>query len=469
MRNKKWIAILCTSVLACGMTVHAAPFDAAYYAQQNPDVVAVVGNDAAALEAHYNAFGAAEGRVGNAQDAGAKNSGATGIAAIFDAAYYAEHNLDVVALVGNDPMALYTHFITVGINEGRFGNATFNAAAYKDANPDLAAVYGNDLLAYANHYMTVGQAEGRKTGISSGSNGSGSSAKANDPYARFHTSGSSSSTKHSKGDSSNEEEESSPESSSGNNSGNNSESSVDAFTGYKVNGISGPDELKVGDEKKYVFSVDVTGSIPEGFEVYRAIDDIEMDEDAVKVVEWSDDGGIILRVDKYTDKPIILTAIFNVRNIGSEGRDDPNNRVLAHEECTKTITIKNSSESETVDVEKLKEEFNNTAEGAELLKAKNDLEDAFLKAQDAYDDAHNAVIEKEKEVASLEEERDKAQEEGNNERFDELDEECFNATNELLELRDKQADLENKMKDAEDAWYDANDAYYDAFEEFKNN
>ncbi len=329
MRNKKWIAILCTSVLTCSMTVNAAPFDAAYYAMQNPDVVAVVGNDAAALEAHYNTFGVSEGRAGNAEDAGAKGSStaATGIAAIFDAEYYAAHNPDVVAVIGNDPTALYMHFITIGVNEGRFGNATFNAAEYKDANPDLAAVLGTDLMAYANHYMTVGQAEGRKTGISSGSKGSGNSSTESNPYARFQTSGSSSS-KHSKGGTSDEKEESSS-----------SESSVEAFTGYNVNGITGPSELHVGDEQKYVFSVDVTESIPSGFEIYRAIDDLDMDEDAVTIVDWHDDGGVTLRVDSYTDQPIILTGIFNVRNEGSTGRDDPNNIVLAHEERTKTVTI----------------------------------------------------------------------------------------------------------------------------------
>lgn len=270
MRNKKWIAVLCTSVLTCSMTVNAAPFDAAYYAMQNPDVVAVI---------------------------------------------------------GNDPTALYMHFITIGVNEGRFGNATFNAAEYKEANPDLAAVLGTDLMAYANHYMTAGQAEGRKTGISSGSKGSGSSSAESNPYARFQTSGSSSS-KHSKGGSSDEKEES-----------NSSESSVEAFTGYNVNGITGPSELHVGDEQKYVFSVDVTESIPSGFEIYRAIDDLDMDEDAVTIVDWHDDGGVTLRVDSYTDQPIILTGIFNVRNEGSTGRDDPNNIVLAHEERTKTVTI----------------------------------------------------------------------------------------------------------------------------------
>lgn len=60
-------AALC---LCCGMTVYAAPetmpdgtmFDAEYYAQTYPDVVAVLGTDKNALYSHYVTYGKAEGR-----------------------------------------------------------------------------------------------------------------------------------------------------------------------------------------------------------------------------------------------------------------------------------------------------------------------------------------------------------------------------------------------------------------------
>lgn len=38
---------------------------------------------------------------------------------LFDAEYYAEQNPDVVAVIGTDTISLYTHYITMGINEGR--------------------------------------------------------------------------------------------------------------------------------------------------------------------------------------------------------------------------------------------------------------------------------------------------------------------------------------------------------------
>ena len=129
MRNKKWIGMLCAAVLTCGMTVNAAPFDAAYYAAQNPDVAAAVGNDAAMLEMHYNTFGAAEGRMANAQDAAAKSSmtNVVGIEA-FDAAYYAAQNPDVAAIYGDDVLSLYTHYINFGVTEGRAPSAAAASA-----------------------------------------------------------------------------------------------------------------------------------------------------------------------------------------------------------------------------------------------------------------------------------------------------------------------------------------------------
>lgn len=358
MRNKKWIAVLCTSVLTCSMTVNAAPFDAAYYAQQNPDVVAVVGNDAVALEAHYNTFGAAEGRAGNAQDAGAKggNAAATGIAAIFDAEYYAAHNPDVVAVIGNDPTALYMHFITIGVNEGRFGNATFNAAEYKEANPDLAAVLGTDLMAYANHYMTAGQAEGRKTGISSGSKGSGSSSAESNPYARFQTSGSSSS-KHSKGGSSDEKEESNSSESSGS-------ESTPSFTDYTIVGIDGPDELQIGDEAgTYTFNYTINEeAIPEGYEFYAAIDDVKIGGHSILddegnstnpnvTVTWAGNRIQIRVTGEVEGSEIDVVAVFNVRQEGSGGRDDSENVNLAFKECIKTVRVTSGDNATEDEVE----------------------------------------------------------------------------------------------------------------------
>ena len=153
MRNKKWIGLLCTAVLTCGMTVNAAPFDAAYYAAQNPDVVAAVGNDAAMLELHYNTFGAAEGRMANAEDAAAKagRNSVVGIEA-FDAAYYAAQNPDVAAIYGDDVLSLYTHYINFGAAEGRAPSAAAAEASAKKTGSSSENPYARFASSSSGHH-----------------------------------------------------------------------------------------------------------------------------------------------------------------------------------------------------------------------------------------------------------------------------------------------------------------------------
>lgn len=80
---------------------------------------------------------------------------------IFNAAFYAMANPDIAQVTGTDPVALYQHFVTSGMAEGRQGAATFNVQVYIANNPDLVALLGNNLPAYYNHYLTQGQFEGR--------------------------------------------------------------------------------------------------------------------------------------------------------------------------------------------------------------------------------------------------------------------------------------------------------------------
>ena len=79
---------------------------------------------------------------------------------IFDAEYYLAQNPDLVELYGNDIEALFNHFCTLGIFEGRTCNANFDPSAYASAYEDLS-LFGNDILKYYEHYLTVGVAENR--------------------------------------------------------------------------------------------------------------------------------------------------------------------------------------------------------------------------------------------------------------------------------------------------------------------
>lgn len=83
------------------------------------------------------------------------------VAQVFDAKYYAEKNPDVVAVVGTDAAVLMNHYMNNGVYEGRDASATFNASIYALANADLATLYGDNIEGLVEHYVTFGINEGR--------------------------------------------------------------------------------------------------------------------------------------------------------------------------------------------------------------------------------------------------------------------------------------------------------------------
>lgn len=102
-------------------------FDAVYYADSNPDVKAVFGTNEQNLYTHYKLFGKNEGRLPVAPTQYATPVSQQNVASImengFDPVYYANNNKDVVAVLGNDPQQLYLHYTLFGKNEGRRGCA----------------------------------------------------------------------------------------------------------------------------------------------------------------------------------------------------------------------------------------------------------------------------------------------------------------------------------------------------------
>ena len=77
MNNKRMISImLAMLILGSSMTAYAKPktmpdgtkFDAEYYAENNPDVVAALGSSEKALYQHYQQYGRTEGRKAYADD-----------------------------------------------------------------------------------------------------------------------------------------------------------------------------------------------------------------------------------------------------------------------------------------------------------------------------------------------------------------------------------------------------------------
>ncbi len=80
---------------------------------------------------------------------------------LFDATYYAEKYPDVASAVGTSKKALYKHFMTYGMKEGRSLSSIFDVNAYKSAYPDLVNAFGDDVAQYYNHFLTFGQQENR--------------------------------------------------------------------------------------------------------------------------------------------------------------------------------------------------------------------------------------------------------------------------------------------------------------------
>ena len=139
------VAVSAFAVMLMPLSAKAAPevmpdgmtFDAEFYAATYPDVVALVGDNKMALYSHFVAFGAKEGRLPFA-GASADNMQMMNLDA-FNPMYYAERYPDVVAVLGHDSALLEQHYLTAGKAEGRFANAAQEAAAIEKAKADRAA------------------------------------------------------------------------------------------------------------------------------------------------------------------------------------------------------------------------------------------------------------------------------------------------------------------------------------------
>ena len=126
---------------------YADLFDASYYAEKNPDVVAAFGTDANVLYSHYVNNGIHEGR----------NAGP-----LFDVKKYRENNSDLEGLYADTWEAYVNQYLTEGLKEGLICYCEeFVAASYANRYSDLRNVYGYDVKRLYTHYITCGKKEGR--------------------------------------------------------------------------------------------------------------------------------------------------------------------------------------------------------------------------------------------------------------------------------------------------------------------
>lgn len=85
---------------------------------------------------------------------------------IFDAEYYAEQNPDVKEAIGDDAKALYQHYVTSGLAEGRNGSPVLDVAEYRASYSDLEKAFGDNWEAYVDHYFANGVYEAnRRKGV----------------------------------------------------------------------------------------------------------------------------------------------------------------------------------------------------------------------------------------------------------------------------------------------------------------
>lgn len=122
-------------------------FDAKYYADTYGDLKAAYGYDREALWQHFVTFGLREGRNMNG---------------FLDVVKYRQEYADLAAAFGDNWDAYLDHFLLFGAKEGRDSGTAFNALDYAARYGDLKAAYGEDVLALWRHYQTNGAAEGRE-------------------------------------------------------------------------------------------------------------------------------------------------------------------------------------------------------------------------------------------------------------------------------------------------------------------
>ena len=157
-------------------------FNPLNYRNNYRDLDAAFGEDLSAYYAHYIKYGKAEGRSGvniNTPDTVPDYTpdvkpnydyviDGIDYSVVFDPDYYYSTHRDVANAFGKDNKALFNHFMTYGIYEGRQANIEFNVEAYKERYRDLSETFGSDIRTYYIHYILYGKAEGRSAVRGSG-------------------------------------------------------------------------------------------------------------------------------------------------------------------------------------------------------------------------------------------------------------------------------------------------------------
>ena len=127
--------------------IEACLYNEEYYAKANEDVAVALNNNKEALYNHWLTYGMAEGRNASM---------------VFNAKYYLEVNQDVAAAIGEENyVGAYEHFVKDGLLEGRESSPVFSVKYYLEANTDVAQAFNGDYVSAAKHFNENAIAEGR--------------------------------------------------------------------------------------------------------------------------------------------------------------------------------------------------------------------------------------------------------------------------------------------------------------------
>lgn len=118
-------------------------FDYKYYADYNLDLYNLYNYNEAALRAHWENFGKAEGRKSSC---------------VFDVKYYVDNNSDL-AMFKDNYVAAYNHFMNYGYAEYRKSSAEYDGNFYRNNNADLKNMTSMELI---RHYSMYGKNELRQ-------------------------------------------------------------------------------------------------------------------------------------------------------------------------------------------------------------------------------------------------------------------------------------------------------------------
>lgn len=154
--------------LTCGMNEGrraCTNFDVYSYRNQWSDLRQAFGwNNLSAYYSHYLNCGRFEGRAATGCDT-LQNPICTffgvDFSSVYDYNYYNAVYADLRNAFGGDDGALFVHFLTSGMDEGRRAKSTFDVHKYISNYEDLRRAFGWNIRDYYLHYVSHGVYEGR--------------------------------------------------------------------------------------------------------------------------------------------------------------------------------------------------------------------------------------------------------------------------------------------------------------------